>query len=197
MIVSFRPQVSSTLINIGLGQSYTITPSSYECPEATGYSWSWAYTYPSGHAVLNDFNTYAVVSFGQLNVFTLFAKSKNKCGTSPSPTFIYNFNVVNYQTYVSAYPNPVSNTLSVEIREDSDGQKLTNEFTVNDTKFTRAEPTYNIRLFDSQGNMVRQFSSKEQKVEINVSNLKNGFYYLHVHDDSGNKAETKTIIVKH
>ena len=192
VIVNFPPPSSIPVITIGRNQAYTVTPPN-EHPDITGYSWSWGATYSS--LTLLAYNNYAVVSFTQPGVYTLFAKAKNACGTSPNPTYIYNFNVVNYSTKVSAYPNPASNTLSVEISEEFE-QALTSEFNIADTKFTRVEPTYDIRLFDIQGNMVRQLSSKSKKVEINVSNLNNGFYYLHVVDNDDNKADVKTIIIR-
>jgi hypothetical protein len=54
-----------------------------------------------------------------------------------------------------------------------------------------------IRLYNNQGVLVRNFTSSEENIEINTSDLPNGIYYLHVfHDNSGNPY-IRTLLINH
>ncbi|MDR1257804.1 MAG: matrixin family metalloprotease [Tannerellaceae bacterium] len=54
-----------------------------------------------------------------------------------------------------------------------------------------------IRLYNNQGILVRNFTSSEENIEINTSDLPNGIYYLHVfHDNSGNPY-TGALLINH
>ena len=83
----------------------------------------------------------------------------------------------------SVYPNPVDDVLNIELDAPDDN--------------ARAQITYDVRLYDGQGNMVRQQKAKGGTVEFNVSNLPNGIYYLHIYDGVSDKPEIHQIIVQH
>ena len=57
--------------------------------------------------------------------------------------------------------------------------------------------TFDIRLYDSFGNIVRNSISNNCLTEFNVSNLQNGFYYLHIYDVQGNLLEQQQIVIRH
>ena len=56
--------------------------------------------------------------------------------------------------------------------------------------------SYDIRLYDWQGNMKRQAYTKGGIVEFNVSNLPDGIYYIHIYDGINTKPETYKVIIK-
>jgi hypothetical protein len=88
-----------------------------------------------------------------------------------------NINIYPERTIVF-YPNPVSDILYVDVEN-------------------KTSASYNIRLYDSQGKMVRQTKATGGTVEFSVSNLPNGVYFLNIYDESISKPETHKIIVKH
>jgi hypothetical protein len=93
------------------------------------------------------------------------------------------------------YPNPVSDILYVEINQEAiDWVKALEQTT--DRKSLQ-DPTFDIRLYDHQGNMKRRASSKGGIVEFNVSNLPIGVYYLHIYDGVSETPEIRQIIVEH
>ena len=97
----------------------------------------------------------------------------------------------------SVYPNPVSDILNVEIdrqivlEAQKSGQNTTG------ARRSNLDPTFDIRLYDMIGNQLRQTTTKGGKVQFNVSNLANGFYFLHIYDGINDKPEVRSIIVKH
>jgi hypothetical protein len=80
------------------------------------------------------------------------------------------------------YPNPVSDILYINL-EKHDRDK-TSAF-------------YEIRLYNSMGNMCRQAKAPGGIVELSVLDLPDGIYLLTVYDGSTSKPETHKIIVKH
>ena len=57
--------------------------------------------------------------------------------------------------------------------------------------------TFDIRLLDIQGNLLRQATSKGGKTEFNIADLPNGAYYLHIYDGVNNTPEIQQIMVEH
>jgi hypothetical protein len=84
------------------------------------------------------------------------------------------------------YPNPVSDVLTIDI----------DEFTFENTSQTQAEMTYDIRMYDSRGSLVRRQIIKRGKVEFDVSKLAEGVYFLHIYDGVNEKPSKEQIIVK-
>ena len=91
-------------------------------------------------------------------------------------------------SYISVYPNPVSGILTVEIDASS---------AQNAGMQSKYDSVYDLRLYDGQGNLMRQASSKGGAVEFNVANLPEGIYYLHVYDGVNSVPEMLQILVEH
>jgi hypothetical protein len=89
-----------------------------------------------------------------------------------------------YQSYASAYPNPASGILNIEI----DGQAF--------ARSVKSDPVFDIRLYNGQGNLLRQKKISGGKTEFNVSSLPAGIYYLHVYDGVSDKPDMRQIIVE-
>lgn len=94
-----------------------------------------------------------------------------------------NLNEEQEMQFLTVYPNPANDILHVEINSSA--------------KDLKGNPTYDIRLYDISGNMVRNTVSQNSHVQFNVSNMQNGFYFLHVYDGANSKPEIKVVVIKH
>jgi hypothetical protein len=55
---------------------------------------------------------------------------------------------------------------------------------------------FDVRLYDGQGNLVRQTNTTGGAVQFNVANLPVGVYFLHIHDGVSGEPKTRQIIVE-
>jgi hypothetical protein len=94
-----------------------------------------------------------------------------------------NRNITPEQT-ILFYPNPVSHILYIDLE------------TVVRTQ-NKTSASYDIRLYNSLGIMYRQAKATGGIVEINVSNLPGGIYFLNIYGGNASKPEAHKIIVKH
>jgi hypothetical protein len=80
------------------------------------------------------------------------------------------------------YPNPVNDIIYIDLEKD-----------------TRAKPSasYDIRLYNSLGNLSRQAKAPGGIVELGVSDLTAGIYFLHICAGSASKPDVHKNIVKH
>jgi hypothetical protein len=132
---------------------------------------------------------YASVSIGVAGVYTLYAKAKTSCGTSPAPTFVYNFVVTRGGSGNSFFfPNPVSDVLTVDLDEYAASR--------DPSLSAQAVPTYDVRLYDTMGKLVIQQSAQSGTLQFNVSKLPNGIYFLRIYDGA-NAPESFQVIVHH
>jgi hypothetical protein len=58
------------------------------------------------------------------------------------------------------------------------------------------ELTFDVRLYDHQGNLLRQATIKRGRVEWSVAALPAGIYYLHVYDGASEKPEVRQVVVE-
>ena len=94
----------------------------------------------------------------------------------------------NLDAFISAFPNPTTGILNIEIDDAAYTQNL-------QTRSVYAAPTYDIRLYDIQGILLRQTSSKGGNVQFDLSNLPVGVYYLLINDWVCNPV-TRQIVVE-
>ena len=99
--------------------------------------------------------------------------------------------------YSIMYPNPATDVINIEIDAEAIAQAKALEQTLTDGKQLKTEQTYDIRLYDGQGNLLRQQKTKGGTVQFNVSALLNGIYYLHVYDGVSDTPEMRQIVVEH
>jgi hypothetical protein len=85
-----------------------------------------------------------------------------------------NINIVSVERTIAFYPNPANDILYVDLENKT-----------------------SIRLYNSLGKLCRQAKTTGGTVELSVSNLPNGIYFLNIRDESASKSETHKIIVKH
>jgi Zn-dependent metalloprotease len=101
---------------------------------------------------------------------------------------------------VTAYPNPASSILNIEIDGAAVAARLVQESglsPVTGGKQLRQEKerTFDIRLYDGQGNLLRQAKTRGGTVQWSVANLPAGIYYLHIYDGLSDKPEMRQIVV--
>jgi len=167
---------------------YQITPPYY--PGITNYKWEATDCYAT---VINfNFSCYpstiysssATIQISGWSYHEVKVWAKNSCGESPDPTHIYWFQN-SRSSAPSVYPNPVYDILTVDLSIGGNNAQ------------GRTAPNYDVRLYDGQGNMVRQQFAKGGTVQFNVSNLPDGIYYLHIYDGVNSTPEMRQIVVQH
>ena len=82
------------------------------------------------------------------------------------------------------HPNPVNDMLTVNLDRVASNPNRTVEI-------------YTVCLYDGQGSLQRQVKAKGGKMDINVSNLPNGIYFLHIDDGISTTSDAHKVIVKH
>ncbi len=92
------------------------------------------------------------------------------------------------------YPNPVSDVLNVDLELATSSGAL--ESVANGVQL-KQESTYDVRLYDRQGNLLRHAIAKGGNVEFNVQSLSNGVYFLHIYDGISEKPKMQQIVVEH
>jgi hypothetical protein len=156
----------------------------------------WA-TYNSHAQVNGNGYSYIYINYSDYypSAFSLLLIATNACGEGLGYKGI---SATGYgSSYVSSYPNPVSDILQIEIDRQAIARVEALRQTTTDGKSLKIDPTYDIRLYDGQGNLLRRTATKGGKVEFNVAGLTAGIYYLHIYDGTGNKPEVRQIVVQH
>ena len=87
-----------------------------------------------------------------------------------------------------SYPNPTNGVLYVEIDSETAHAMLSAD--------ARNNLTFDVRLYNNQGNLLRQQQTKGDTVEFNVQNLPIGVYYVHVYDGVNSTPEMQQVIVE-
>ena len=128
-------------------------------------------------------------------MFSFDIRYRNTCGWSSSWATIDIENVNCSKSPVleeykwKVYPNPIDNMLYIEQDMEDFGQSTSD-------MIIEAASTYDIRLYDGQGNLLRQTNTKGGTVQFNVANLPVGFYYLHVHEGASAPTEIHQVMVE-
>jgi hypothetical protein len=92
----------------------------------------------------------------------------------------------------TVYPNPASGIITIDLQEDTNQTQIT-----LGGEQSKKEKIYDVRLYDLQGNMLRQATAKGGKMKISVANLTSGIYLLHIYDGVSEFPEIKRIVVQH
>jgi len=89
---------------------------------------------------------------------------------------------------ISVYPNPVSDILSIDISKyNKDSKAVTTK---------KQSENFNIQLYNKSGSLIRSFSANTTVMQLNVADLPNDIYFLHI-NGLGDKPEIRTIIISH
>ena len=166
-----------TSATLGSGKSYQASSNNYSGPAITGYEWEIS---PTSGTVYNYGYT-ATVYFNAATSYMVRCRARNACGYGPWAHIYVNVT----RSASPVYPNPVDDILYVEVGSNADPNAR------------NAAPAYDIRLYNGQGIQVLQKSANGGTVQLDVSRLPDGIYYLHIYDGVSSTPEMHQIIVKH
>ena len=182
MVGSGTPVISisgPTSVSVNSGNSYYASSNTYSGLPITGYEWAASPGSPSSKVY--EYGSSANIYFYSENSYQVSARACNECGFG-SWQFLY----VNVNNRSLVYPNPVSDMLHIDVSP-----------VVNaNTRGTNL--VFDIRLYNAMGSQLRQAGiSSGALTQIDVSNLPNGNYYLHIYDGVSSTPDIHQIIVKH
>lgn len=140
-------------------------------PGATTYSW----VLPSGFSFVSGRNTATpgIRTSATNGTYVLYCSPSNTCGPSWTHSLTINVGGGAQQQRIQAFPNPVQKELIIEdvFLQDSNVTTISDETIPQD---------FSITLFNSQNSKVKSGLSAKGKLILDVQDLPNGLYYLHV-----------------
>jgi len=181
-------------IQCGWGQSFSaVLESSFSDP----YTYHWELSPSSGNYYWSQYgDPYVNIIFYDPSptTYSFSVVATNICGTSvPAYTYFSIGSRGGPSSPVFAYPNPVDDILTVELDAFAAAfppvQSPSRSFLIN--------PSFDVRLLDIQGNILRQQKANGGAVQFNVSNLPDGIYYLHIYEGVNTTPEIQQIMVQH
>jgi len=191
-------------------ETYTMstTPGAFTQPTATSTSWS---ATPNQYQLYQYGNTFAQIIFTtQSSQHYVKAVVSNSCGSNTAYHYV---DVDCVRTSCPhpptcpcisvdwspppPYPNPANDMISIEIDAEAMAQSNALAQNLTDGKPLKLNVTFDVRLYDGQGNQLRQTTTKGGTVQFNVSALPDGIYYLHIYDGVNSTPEIQQILVEH
>lgn len=97
----------------------------------------------------------------------------------------------NTRTNIIAYPSPANQTLYVDFSSIEELQEQTFRSATIQQKY------YDVRLFNTQGSLVRSVQSAGEQISLDVSGLPGGNYFLHVYKNGTTEPQVHKIIIRH
>jgi hypothetical protein len=174
----------------GGGFSYTAVYPNYTGPLITGYEWALS---PVNQGAIYNYGYWANVYFYPEGYYQLTSRACNACGYGP---WAFLYVDVGDRSLSSVYPNPVSDMLTVSFDPVQAANRKASLKSSGPTQTARTL-ALNIKLMDSFGVVHRQAISAGETIMLDVSSLRNGMYFLHVHDGIAAAPEVHKIIVNH
>ena len=169
-----------------IGNNGEYTASITGCTNSSNNNYIWSVTPSNGANIAYYFgpnNSYAGINFTQAGYYDIKAQITTSCGTQYAIKKVY-ANPYKGGGSGITFPNPVDNILYIDLDQ------------IADVTFINAK-TFDIRLFDAQGSMVRHSQAQSGIIQYNVSNLPDGIYYLRINDGISASIDIYKIIVKH
>lgn len=173
-------------MTININYSYCIGGTDWEAgfniqPYIPNVEYVWIY---NGVEYPPTTNSYFNISLFPAEPFTLNVRVKTDCGISPKL-------LVTDATYFppcgsslwTIFPNPSSTQFEVVKKHD------------NSIKIFEADKIFKIRLFDTKGQVLRTAEAKSGKAVVNIDDIPNGNYFIHIFD--GKETIKKQVIIKH
>lgn len=144
-----------------------------------------------GISPMNPQNTEVIIHFPRPGGYMLFCWASNDCGERATPHYFYI--QYNGNSHYSVYPVPVSDILNIDFSNNqlaSDANKALEVGKINKTIKRQ------IHLYDKDI-LRKSISSTDEKVQMDVSDMPNGIYFLHIYSANNLEPETRTIIIQH
>ena len=169
------------------GQTYVMLDNayglSYYAQNVSGSPTSYDWRLNNSTNYVSNYGYYSIIYYTYEGSFSVSSRGTNSCGDGAwvylQPITIYSYSPS------PAFPNPASDVLNIEVGQ-TDAAKANGK-----------DYTYDVRLYDEQGNLLRQTTTKSGTVQFNVSNLPVGIYFLHTYDGVNSKPEIQQILVDH
>jgi len=159
----------------------------YDNIKPTSYDWV---IYDYGWSIVNrigsNYESVIITAPSKYDGTYVYVRAYNSCGYN-SLSLVGHAGAFKSPSS-SPYPNPVSDILNIEIDADAAQSLL---------PVKGASLTFDVRLYDGLGNLLRQQSTKGGSLQFNVSSLPDGIYYLHIYDGVNSSPEMHQILVEH
>jgi len=91
----------------------------------------------------------------------------------------------------SFYPNPANDILYISVDQPAMIEKY------RAAGKAVSNLSYDIRLYNTSGTMALQTTSGSSRIQLSISNIPDGIYFLHLYDGIDNAPEVKQVIIKH
>ena len=179
----------STSVLINQSNSY-VADNVCLTPSASSYQWSVSGA-ASNYSISPVSGTnYANITFYNAGSYTV-SVTMSGSGSSAYCTLGVNVTRGASASPFKVYPNPADNILYIDVDQqailaNSPAGSLVNK-----------NPVCEFRLFSLMGVIVLQSTSSSNKVQLNVSNLPDGIYFLHLYDGISGMPEIKQVVIKH
>jgi hypothetical protein len=167
-------------------------------PPRNASSYQWILNPVNGNNVYGANTAYFSVAFYNPGLYQVVCRAQNAGGWSEYA--VKNIQVYNPGSYSIAYPNPATTTLNVSFNPEQVEQAkkaLQSNASVSGANASAKPFRLDVKLYDVNGTLYRQATSAGELVTLDVSNLRNGIYVLHVSDGIAAKPEVHKIIVAH
>lgn len=129
----------------------------------TNYSWS---VYPAGYHWIGNQGTPGItLTISNTGIYSLELDATNPCGVSGVETSVWVYDPL---SMFVVYPNPSSSIL-----------KVSKKSTLTSVQVDQSP--FDAQIFNGQGENVATPSFDGNDIVFDVSNLKPGFYFLHIH----------------
>jgi len=171
-----------TSVSVGVDNYYYITVSSSYTGPTSILQYEWVFNSPYGN--LYEYGSWASLYIWTAGSYRIEARARNSCGWGPWAFIYMDASRGAAVSPYRVYPNPVNDILFIEIDPQ---QSLSNA--------NRQQLTYDIRLYDTQGNLALNQNAQSGTIQIDVSNLRNGMYMMQIFDGADPQPYA-TIVIK-
>ena len=176
-------------LSVQCNQYYTYTAVLQDASNSNPTSYQWVLTPSgSGNVIYNGDGKTVQICFYDTNSYKIECRANNTCGQGAYYDIWVSSSYSPAPPPFISYPNPVSDVLYIEVEQPDE----------NNTNVGQNAFTYEIRLYDGLGNLVRQTDTKGgSTTQFNVANLPNGIYYLHLYYGINKTPAIQKIVIQH
>ena len=154
------------------------------CGSPTSYSW---YVSPSTYSMTGNGTGTVNITFNSSGSYTVTAVVSNAYGSDQENKYVQCL----YKSPFIFYPNPVNDILFIDV----DQQVMQDNYLAAGK--SAGNFSCEIRLYNTTGVPALQTISGSSSIQLNVSNLPSGIYFMHLFDGVSTDPEIKQIVIKH
>ena len=158
-----------------------------DCVSPTNYQWE-VYGAPSSWYSIIPYGSSADIAFYGSATYSVYVTASNSSGFDQEQLFVEAYQRGGHISPFTVYPNPVDNVLNIDI----DQQAILDQYAAAGK--AAVNPTCEIYLYNVFSIPFYKTTTTGNNVQINVSHLPKGYYFLQLYDGISNKPEMKQII---